>query len=377
MSKDSVVSHSMDPQHPCRVMVVDDSAVARGIVTRTLQEEAGIKVVASVPNGLMALKAIEKQEIDIVILDIEMPELDGLAALPRLLEMQPDLKVIMVSSASQRDADISLKTMAMGAADYVAKPKAGLGGADGFRTELLSKVRAHSACTSEAPKKKKSETAQPRPEANVQVKSPATITRAVRKLSRPDAIAIGSSTGGPQALAEVLKNIDPALRQPILVTQHMPATFTALLAEHMTRYSGRLAAEARDGEPLEEGRIYIAPGGKHMLVEPRAAGGAILRLDDGPPENSCKPAVDPMLRSLARHFKERLLAVILTGMGSDGLKGCRTVLEEGGRVLAQDRESSVVWGMPGAVAQAGICEEILPLQKIGPAIVRVAAGEKK
>ncbi|MBC7103438.1 MAG: chemotaxis response regulator protein-glutamate methylesterase [Parvibaculum sp.] len=357
-------------------MVVDDSAVARGIVTRTLQEEAGIKVVASVPNGLMALKAIEKQEIDIVILDIEMPELDGLAALPRLLEMQPDLKVIMVSSASQRDADISLKTMAMGAADYVAKPKAGLGGADGFRTELLNKVRAHGASTSEAPRKK-SETAQPRPEAKVQVKSPATVTRAARKLFRPDAIAIGSSTGGPQALAEVLKNIDPALRQPILVTQHMPATFTALLAEHMTRYSGRLAAEARDGELLEEERIYIAPGGKHMLVEPRAAGGVILRLDDGPPENSCKPAVDPMLRSLARHFKERLLAVILTGMGSDGLKGCRTVLEEGGRVLAQDRESSVVWGMPGAVAQAGICEEILPLQKIGPAIVRVAAGEKK
>ncbi|WP_407948698.1 chemotaxis response regulator protein-glutamate methylesterase [Parvibaculum sp.] len=376
MSKDSVVSRSLKPQHPCRVMVVDDSAVARGIVTRTLQEETGIKVVASVSNGLMALKAIEKQEIDIVILDIEMPELDGLAALPRLLEMQPDLKVIMVSSASQRDADISLKTMAMGAADYVAKPKAGLGGADSFRTELLSKVRAHSACVSEAPRKK-SETAQPRLEAKVPVKSPATITRAARKLSRPAAIAIGSSTGGPQALAEVLKDIDPVLRQPILVTQHMPATFTALLAEHMTRYSGRLAAEARDGEPLEEGRIYIAPGGKHMLVEPRAAGGVILRLDDGPPENSCKPAVDPMLRSLARHFKERLLAVILTGMGSDGLKGGQVVLEEGGRVLAQDRESSVVWGMPGAVAQAGICEEILPLRQIGPAILRIATGEGK
>lgn len=376
MSNRSIEGRGRELQGPCRVMVVDDSAVARGIVTRTLEEEAGIKVVASVPNGLMALKTIERQEIDIVILDIEMPELDGLAALPRLLEIKPDLKVIMVSSASQRDAEISLKTMAMGAADYVAKPKAGLGGAESFRVELVSKVKAHGAYVSQETGKK-SKSPQPRPVSKVQVKTPATTPQTARKLSRPDAIAIGSSTGGPQALAEVLKDIDPALRQPILVTQHMPATFTALLAEHMTRYSGRPAAEARDGEPLEDGRIYIAPGGKHMLVEPRAAGGLILRLDDGPPENSCKPAVDPMLRSLARHYKERLLAVILTGMGSDGLKGCQTVLEEGGRVLAQDRESSVVWGMPGAVAQAGICEEILPLQKMGPAIARIAAGEEK
>lgn len=372
MSNRSIEGRGRESRSPCRVMVVDDSAIARGIVTRTLEEEPDITVVASVSNGLMALKAIERQEIDIVVLDIEMPELDGLAALPRLLEIKPDLKVIMVSSASQRDADISLKTMAMGAADYVAKPKAGLGGAESFRVELVSKVRAHGACASEVPKRKTAPASPPMP-TKIQA-HPAVRTL---KASRPDAIAIGSSTGGPQALSEVLTNLDPGLTQPILVTQHMPATFTALLAEHMTRYSGRLAAEARDGELLEQGRIYIAPGGKHMLVEQRAAGGLVLRLDDGPPENSCKPAVDPMLRSLARHYKERLLAVILTGMGSDGLKGCRTVLEEGGRVLAQDRESSVVWGMPGAVAQAGICEEILPLKKIGPAIIRIAAGEKK
>ena len=376
MSNRSIEGRGRESRNPCRVMVVDDSAIARGIVTRTLEEEADIKVVASVSNGLMALKAVERQEIDIVVLDIEMPELDGLAALPRLLEIKPDLKVIMVSSASQRDADISLKTMAMGAADYVAKPKAGLGGAESFRVELVSKVRAHGACAAEVPKKKP-EPVPPATAVKVQAGPAAPVVRGKPKtLIRPDAIAIGSSTGGPQALSEVLKNLDPNLTQPILVTQHMPATFTALLAEHMTRYSGRPAAEARDGEPLVQGRIYIAPGGKHMLVEPRAAGGMILRLDDGPPENSCKPAVDPMLRSLARHYRERLLAVILTGMGNDGLKGCQTVLEEGGRVLAQDRESSVVWGMPGAVAQAGICEEILPLQKIGPAILRIAAGEK-
>ena len=376
MNNRSIEVRGRESRGPCRVMVVDDSAIARGIVTRTLEEETDIKVVASVSNGLMALKTIGRQEIDVVVLDIEMPELDGLAALPRLLEMKPDLKVIMVSSASQRDADISLKTMAMGAADYVAKPKAGLGGAESFRVELVNKVRAHGVCATEV-SKKKPEPAPPPTATKVQANPAAPIVRSTFKAFRPDAIAIGSSTGGPQALAEVLKDLNPGLTQPILVTQHMPATFTALLGEHMTRYSGRLAAEARDGEPLEKGRIYIAPGGKHMLVEQRATGGLILRLDDGPPENSCKPAVDPMLRSLARHYKERLLAVILTGMGSDGLKGCQTVLEEGGRVLAQDRESSIVWGMPGAVAQAGICEEILPLQKIGPAIARIAAGEKK
>ncbi|MDZ4381016.1 MAG: chemotaxis response regulator protein-glutamate methylesterase [Parvibaculum sp.] len=376
MSNSSMEDRGKEMRGPCRVMVVDDSAVARGIVTRTLEEEASIKVVASASNGLMALKAIERQEIDVVILDIEMPELDGLAALPRLLEIKPDLKVIMVSSASQRDADMSLKTMAMGAAGYVEKPKAGLGGAESFRAELVKTVKAQNACAAEAPKGKL-RAAQTRPTANAQAAPLATVAVNTHKATRPEVIAIGSSTGGPQALAEVLKNLDPGLTQPILVTQHMPATFTALLAEHMTRYSGRLAAEARDGETLEQGRIYVAPGGKHMLVEQRAAGGMIVRLDDGPPENSCKPAVDPMLRSLARHFKEHLLAVILTGMGCDGLKGCRSVLEEGGRVLAQDRDSSVVWGMPGAVAQAGICEEILPLQRIRPAILRIAMGERK
>lgn len=366
--KSSSERENNEEENPCRVMVVDDSAIARGIVTRTLDGEEGIEVVSSVPNGLMALKAIGNHEVDVVVLDIEMPELDGLAALPRLLELRPDVKVIMVSSASQRDADISLKTMTMGAADYVAKPKAGLGGAESFRAELVSKVREHGA------RDAKTVPARPAPAA---VPAPSPPRKLARKLARPEVIAIGSSTGGPQALAEVLRDIDSRLTQPIMVTQHMPATFTGLLAEHMTRYSGRSATEARDGEPLQPGHIYIAPGGKHMLVERRAAGGTIIRLDDGPPENSCKPAVDPMLRSLAKNFKERLLVVILTGMGCDGLKGAEAAIEEGGRVLAQDRASSVVWGMPGAVAQAGICEEILPLQLIGPAIFRIAGGEAK
>lgn len=364
----------------CRVMVVDDSAIARGIVTRTLSEAPGISVVASVPNGLMALKALGNHDIDVVVLDIEMPELDGLAALPRMLELRPQLKVIMVSAASQKDAEISLKTMAMGAADYVEKPKAGLGGADAFYEELVCKVRQHAGAGAQTTSvRHAAKTARPSQTKPARAPAPAAaspkVIRRKETFPRPEIIAIGSSTGGPQALAEVLKNLSPSLTQPILITQHMPATFTALLAQHMTRYSGRIASEAQDGERIEAGRIYIAPGGKHLVVEQAAAGGYLIRLDDGPPENSCKPAVDPMLRSLARIFGDRLLTVILTGMGCDGLKGCEAVVHVGGRVLAQDRETSVVWGMPGAVAQAGLCREVLPLHQIGTAITRIAGGE--
>jgi two-component system chemotaxis response regulator CheB len=369
-------SEGSDTTGICRVMVVDDSAIARGIVTRALSDEPDIRVVASVPNGLMALKALGNQQIDVAVLDIEMPELDGLSALPRMLELDPQLKVIMVSAASQNDADISLKTMAMGAADYVEKPRAGLGGAGAFYAELVRKVRQHGS--TDTRKRVISRAVRQAKPTLADVASVAAPTFSRKKIfPTPDLIAIGSSTGGPQALAEVLKNLDPSLTQPILITQHMPATFTALLAQHMTRYSGRPATEAQDGERIEPGHIYIAPGGKHLVVEQAAAGGTIIRLDDGPAENSCKPAVDPMLRSLARIFGDRLLTIILTGMGSDGLKGCEAVVHAGGRVLAQDRETSVVWGMPGAVAQAGLCREVLPLQQIGPAIMRIAGGEGK
>ena len=193
-------------------------------------------------------------------------------------------------------------------------------------------------------------------------------------IERPAVIAIGSSTGGPQALSEVLKNLGSGVTQPIVITQHMPPTFTAILAEHMTRYTGRLAAEAKDGETLQNGHIYVAPGGTHMLFEAVGAH-TVVRLNDGPPENSCKPAVDPMLRCLSEIYKKKLLTVILTGMGHDGLKGAKVAIAAGASLIAQDQASSVVWGMPGAVAQAGICNAVLPLSQIGHAIGRIARGE--
>ena len=355
----------------CNVLIVDDSAVARGIITHTLDKVQEINVVASAPNGVQALKAMSKHPVDVVILDIEMPEMDGMETLPRLLAIDPEVKVIMASSVSRRNADISLKALSLGACDYVPKPSTGLGNAEEFRRELVEKVLAHGRF------KKKihiSTDAAPCPSPKASVQS---MKVRVKNSGVPEIIAIGSSTGGPQALAQVLKDLDPGVTQPIVITQHMPATFTSLLAEHMTKYSGRLACEGRDGERLEERHIYIAPGGKHMLLEAGANGGIFIRLNDGPPENFCKPAVDPMLRSLVRLCKEKLLVVILTGMGIDGLKGCEDVARTGGTIIAQDQATSVVWGMPGAVAHAGICHEILPVSKITEAITKIATGGGK
>ena len=377
MGKREVGSVDKDVAEASRVMVVDDSAVARGIIKKILDDVPGIEVVATAVNGEQALKIAGELHPDLVILDIEMPVMDGMATLPRLLELDPGLKVIIASGLAQRVAKLSLEALSKGAADFVVKPSGGLGGADAFRDELVSKVRVHSrekrtpSAVPTAIKAREAKPAKPEPVSKPQAKLRAT----KGQITRPDIVAIGSSTGGPQALAEVIKYIGTRIVQPIIVTQHMPAHFTAMLAEQLGRIGGREAREAEDGDIVQDKRIYIAPGGKHLLVESRAAGGAILRLSDAPPENSCRPAVDPMLRSLARVFEDRVLAVILTGMGVDGMKGCESIVDGGGIVIAQDMATSVVWGMPGAVANAGLAHSILPIGEIGPAIERLAKGK--
>ncbi|MCA1940301.1 MAG: chemotaxis response regulator protein-glutamate methylesterase, partial [Caenispirillum bisanense] len=190
---------------------------------------------------------------------------------------------------------------------------------------------------------------------------------------RPDVIAIGSSTGGPQALFTVLGGIKKAggITQPILITQHMPATFTTILAEHIGRLAGLPAKEAENGEVIQNGRVYIAPGDWHMLVETKGTD-KVLRLTQDPPENFCRPAVDPMFRSIAKAYGRRVLAVVLTGMGSDGARGGKVIADAGGTVIAQDEATSVVWGMPGATAQAGVCSAVLPLPDVAPYIHKFA-----
>ena len=366
-----------------RVMVVDDSSIVRGIVTRTLESAPRIKVVASVANGAQAVKMLATIECDVIVLDIEMPELDGISALPLLLAINPNVKIIMSSTLTRRGAEISMKAISLGAADYVAKPTSNIGAADAFRAELLGKVQAYGARArlariARGPSKSAATsggTTQAAPAARiggVAPSGPLTLRKSV--IEKPSIIAIGASTGGPQALSEVLKNLGHGVTQPIVITQHMPPTFTAILAEHMNRYAGRPAAEAVDGEVLQGGRIYVAPGGIHMLFEAVGAQ-TVVRLNDGPMENSCKPAVDPMFRSLSDIYKKKLFTVILTGMGYDGLKGAKYAIEAGAALIAQDQASSIVWGMPGAVAQAGLCNAVLPLAQIGQAIGRVARGE--
>ncbi len=367
---------------PYRVMVVDDSAVIRGLLTRGLEGDADISVVASVGDGQMAINTLQRQSIDVVVLDIEMPVMDGLTAIPKLLAVAPSVKVIMASTLTRKNADVSLRALQAGAADYIPKPTSTreLSGADEFRRELINKVKALGAAARRAGSGGRGEirglpsarpsfgaTVRSRPESAAS----AIKTRPVPANLMPDVIAIGSSTGGPQALFEVLAHLRGSTTPPILITQHMPATFTTILAEHISRQCGLAAAEGKDGEALAGGRVYVAPGDFHMIVNARGNRPSISLTKD-PPENFCRPAADPMLRSIVRAFGGRVLAVILTGMGQDGLRGCREVVNAGGMVVGQDEATSVVWGMPGAVATAGLCSAVLPIREIGPYIRKFA-----
>lgn len=380
---------------PYRVMVVDDSAVIRGLLTRSLEGDPEVKVVASVANGQMAINTLQRQAIDVIVLDIEMPVLDGLSALPHLLNVDPHVKIVMASTLTAKNADISLRALKAGAADYIPKPSSTreLTSADDFKRELTEKVKALGMAARKADPRKGAPTApatpgvaptpRPAPVGNVAPTTSFTLATPIRPKPepgpitlrplpdfRPDILAIGSSTGGPQALFEVLSHLKD-VKQPILITQHMPATFTTILAEHITRQCGVQCAEAKEGEVIVGGRAYVAPGDFHMLVVQKN-GQNCLTLTKDPPENFCRPAVDPMLRSIVRAYGKRVLVTILTGMGHDGQRGSETVVQAGGAVLGQDEPSSVVWGMPGAVANAGLCSAVLPLKEIGPYIRKIA-----
>ncbi len=358
---------------PYRVMVVDDSAVIRGIFRRTLDVDPEITVVASVSNGQHALDSMARQPVDVIVLDIEMPVMDGMTALPKLLKADPNVKIIMASTLTQANADISLSALQAGASDYIPKPSARheIHSAEAFKRELVEKVKALGHARKlrlrrrAAPAEAETPDAVPSPAPRAAPAEPAEPGITLREPSnlRPRILCIGSSTGGPNALMQVVAELKGNFDLPIVITQHMPKTFTPILAEHLQRVSGRPSCEASNGQLVESGHIYVAPGGIHMVLT-GSAEHPVIKLDDGPAENFCKPAVDPMLRSVSRLFRDRVLTVILTGMGHDGCAGSRVVADAGGTVIAQDEASSVVWGMPGAVANAGICSFVAPLPGI-------------
>jgi two-component system chemotaxis response regulator CheB len=353
---------------PYRVMVVDDSAVIRGLLTKALETDAEIKVVSTVANGQAAVDALRRLDIDVVVLDIEMPVMDGLTALPKMLEVRPNLQVIMASTLTLNGASVSMKALSLGAADYLPKPTTttGINNAVDFKRDLVEKVKNWGRVARRKRGLPPGSAAAPSEKAAIQPKklyqNPVTLRNST--IGRLDCLAIGSSTGGPQALFTLFRALGRVERMPVFVTQHMPATFTTILAEHLAQASGMPAAEAKDGEAVVPGRIYVAPGDFHMTVEGQT-GRIQVRLNKNPPENFCRPAVDPMLRSIAKVYGPKTLFVMLTGMGQDGLKGARELVAAGSNVIAQDEATSVVWGMPGSVATAGLCSAVLPLVEIG------------
>jgi two-component system, chemotaxis family, protein-glutamate methylesterase/glutaminase len=386
---------------PIRVMVVDDAVVVRGTIMRWVEAEPDMLVVASLRGGREAIEQVERRAPDIVILDVTMPDIDGITALPLLLEKKRDLIVLMLSTLTRRNAEISLRALSLGAADYIPKPETNreFTTSTSFQREVIDKIRAlgsrrkrgltgprivpaaPSAAPTVAPVRADHRVGEVVPIVD-DTPGIAPVPESDQVLLRPlpamlpRVLLVGSSTGGPQALNVILGAIGAVIDQvPVLITQHMPPTFTAILAEHLTRTSGRPAREAVDGEVVRAGRIYLAPGGRHMRVA-RRDGEPVIALDDGPLVNFCRPAVDPLFSSAAAVWGASILALVLTGMGSDGVRGATEIVAGGGGIVVQDEASSVVWGMPSHVAHAGLASAVLPLDQIAAKVVGIFSGTR-
>ena len=336
-----------------RALVVDDSVVARRLVSKALASEGSVEVAGVAADGRLALAAIERLRPDIVILDVQMPVMDGLEALDAIRDRWPTLPVIMFSTLTARSAEVTLDALARGANDYVLKPT-GVPGPTAamarIREDLVPRILA---LTAPAPP------TTPPPTPNIS--GPPT---------RIDAVAIAISTGGPTALARLLPALPASIPVPVLIVQHMPPMFTRILAERLDRSSELHVVEAADGQILRRGGVWIAPGDHHMTVE--RDGPIRIRTNVGPRENSCRPSADPLFRSVAEVFGANALGVVMTGMGSDGLRGAEDLVAAGAHVIAQDQGSSVVWGMPGFVVGAGLADAVLPLDRIAGEILRRA-----
>lgn len=350
-----------------RALVVDDAVLMRRLISTVLESDDRIEVAAVAANGSIALQKLRQDRPDFVTLDVEMPEMDGLETLRAIRALHPDLPVIMLSSATQRGAAVTLDALAAGASDYVTKPQnaANLGAAMGTLTETLI-PKALALCDRAE-----------RKTAPAAIASPASRTlsssRSDFATSQPELLVIATSTGGPNALSDLFSGLSEPLGCPVAIVQHMPPEFTRLLAERIDRTRGTVrCVEATDGQVLENGRAYLAPGGRHLAIE-RQQGRYIARLLDTPPENSCRPAADVLFRSAASAVGPAILGIVLTGMGSDGAIGSEAIREVGGTILVQDEASAVVWGMPGAVVRRQAADRVLPLTEMAPEILRRCA----
>ena len=344
---------------PIRILVVDDAVVARRVISDILSDEDGLEVVGTAPNGRIALTKIERLKPDLVTLDIDMPELDGMETLSRIRANFSGVDVIMDSNLTQRGARVTVDALFLGAADYVTKATRTTSPETArahLRDQLIPKINALFLGR------------------NGGTEPPKTVRSTARpvvpgRVNKVGIVAIGASTGGPNALADVLKSIPPGFLAPVVVVQHMPKNFTAFLAERLNSRCALSVREAEDGDVLTPGSAWIAPGDLHIKLR-RSGAQVKIATDDGPLVNSCRPSVDVLFRSVAASFDSSALAVVLTGMGQDGLDGCRSIAAAGGRIVVQDEATSVVWGMPGHVATQGLADTVLPCSDIGSEIVR-------
>lgn len=347
-----------------KVLVVDDSMLIRRLVIDALSRDAEIDVVGEAANGRIALQKIAQLSPDLVTLDVEMPEMDGLSTLREIRRMNPRLSVIMFSSHTERGASDTLEALHLGASDYVTKPNSAAGkGSAQQRIEesLIPKIRALCRVGGGAPASSRSATPAPALKPFMM--------RALGSAPRADIVAIALSTGGPTALGAVLSALPSDFAAPIVLVQHMPSMFTRLLAERLNNQTALNVVEATDGAVIMPGTVYVAPGDFHLQVK-KGSSRVVTALTADPPEHSHRPAADVLFRSVAGVFGSRALAMVLTGMGEDGLNGSQAIARAGGRVLVQDEATSVVWEMPGRIAQAGIADGVLPIGDMAAELIK-------
>jgi len=347
-----------------RVLIVDDAVGVRRLLSQMLASDPAIEIAGTAPNGRIALGKLDQLSPDVVVLDVEMPEMDGLETLKQMRTTHPNLPVIMFSSHTERGALATIDALALGASDYVTKPSNLAGGKalEEIREQLVRKVVC--VASIDVLPERPPEIADP----HKQLALPRVVPR-LAPAPPAQVVVIGSSTGGPNALAEVLSALPADFPVPLLIVQHMPPLFTRLLAERLCATSSFLVSEACDGEEIGPGRAWVAPGDFHMTVK-RGSSGVTVHTSQGPQVNSCRPSVDVLFHSVAEVFGARALAIVMTGMGHDGLAGAQAIFKKGGQIIVQDQASSVVWGMPGFVANAGIAERILPPHEMGEEIIR-------
>lgn len=341
---------------PVRVLIVDDSVVVRKVVCDALAAHAEVEVAGTAATGAIALAKIPQLNPDVITLDIEMPGIDGIQTLVEIRKLYPKLPVIMFSTMTERGAAITLEALSLGASDYATKPTNSLSLTDTIEQvgqELVAKIVSLAR----------------RPQPIGPTRLPISMPRRVTSGQRIDIVAIGTSTGGPNALGEVIPSLPQNFPVPVVVVQHMPPLFTHLLSERLNRVAALSVQEGEAGRKLEPGNVWIAPGGHHMTVA-RAGRDVALAINDDPPENSCRPAVDVLFRSVAQVYGPNVLAVVLTGMGADGLRGSHWIRENGGDVIAQDETTSVIWGMPGAVVGAGQASAVCPIGTMAKEVIR-------